>query len=541
MSEIDNENQKRELFDFCKKSCCHAEDSFFFPSLFFYRNLNQETVEIEAKFPNGTSQDNWPVTSTSSSSSKPLWPSPSYPQLRGNVLPRFLSFSMTQFPTPSNNEVFPTIGETQNYLSQFAKPLQDKIKCNIEVVGIYELPPSSPSDGNSGGWKVIIRDWNEGSNGKRKIEYWDSIVIASGWTEKEYYPKAKGFEKAKKLNKVHHAKWYRNPDLYKDKKVIVVGNGNSANDIAAHLASLKNKDDRDFQPVYRSIKSEASPLFVSLEDERIQDVAEIKEYHDENGQLNVELINGEVLKGIDFVIFGTGYLLGDYPFVHLLNRTPNEKEIEEFGLSNTNSKTSQVESDDWNPPTSESNLYSSVISTSEFPNRIPDLYHQCLHSRNPTLSFVGLIISSTPFVSSDLISWFIRSIYDSTLSLPSDPKFRSEYEKQRLELLEERKEKSKPLSESLKKEWESSIKNIKRAAAPKAVPFSLHYHVLGGGEENDETEYSKNLRDRLIETKEKKWLDEFLDPWNDEREKDRMGMYGLKYQSLLKRRQNEKK
>lgn len=437
---------------------------------------------------------------------------------------------MTKFPPPSNNEVFPTLSETHDYLKDFSKPLKDSIKVNIEVVAVYELPPTSTKENQeleNGGWRVIIKDWNQG--GKVEIQSWDVVILASGWTEKEYYPNTKGLEKAKELGKVHHAKWYRNPEIYRNKRLIVTGNGNSSNDISAHLAELNplpsftQNERNSFEPVYRSIRHEAYPLFVSLPDERIKDVPEVQEYLvGEDGRLNVELKDGNVIKDVDMVICGTGYQIGSFPFVHLLNRTPTSKDTQDIQNLSASS-----------PPNLD--LYSPLASTKDFPQRVSSLYYQVVHARNPTLAFVGLPISHTPFVSSDLTSWFIRSIYDSSFSLPSTLSSRLEYEEKRVRILQERKTKSTSILETLKNNWlnqkQKGDKNVK--AAPKGLPFSLHFHILGG---TDEMEFSREVRDLITGCEKKNWLDQFLDKWDMEREEARFGMYALKYEALSKRR-----
>jgi cation diffusion facilitator CzcD-associated flavoprotein CzcO len=84
-----------------------------------------------------------------------------------------------------------------------------KIRLNTEVVGIDEL--------EDGGWKVVLRDWSDGSQGKVKEEVWDAVVLATCWYDDPVYPTTEGMQKAKEKGLVKHAKWWRGPKAYEGK------------------------------------------------------------------------------------------------------------------------------------------------------------------------------------------------------------------------------------------------------------------------------------------------------------------------------------
>ena len=92
------------------------------------------------------------------------WPSPVYKRLIGNVLPEFLSFSQYPFPElPSANigQPFPTLTETHEYLHPFARLYLSSgvIRLGTEVVRLEVV--------RGGQWKVVARDWVEGTEGRR--------------------------------------------------------------------------------------------------------------------------------------------------------------------------------------------------------------------------------------------------------------------------------------------------------------------------------------------------------------------------------------
>ena len=144
---------------------------------------------------------------------RPRWSTPAYPGLIGNVLPEFLSFSEHQFPVPSPNP-FPTLAETNAYIKAFALPFIESghVRLSHEVIGVEEV-----RDG--GGWKVRIRDWNNGG-GVVLEETWDAVVITTVWFDNPYFPDVQGLQELqhRQPSKIHHSMTWTGPhDGYKGK------------------------------------------------------------------------------------------------------------------------------------------------------------------------------------------------------------------------------------------------------------------------------------------------------------------------------------
>ena len=95
--------------------------------------------------------------------------------------------------------------------------------------------------------------------------------------------------------KITHAKYFRHPAIYKDKNVLLIGNGPSGADLANQLLHYAHS-------VERSARSKPNPLAVT--NSRIRDLPPIKRFSRDK----IELIDGTVLRDIDIVIFCTGYL-----------------------------------------------------------------------------------------------------------------------------------------------------------------------------------------------------------------------------------------
>lgn len=200
---------------------------------------SDETYQLERSLPPSSVQGKWPISGgpSSSSSTRPHWPSPAYRDLKGNVYPSFLEFSDAPFPPPANGEPFPTLAETHAYLLRFAEPLRSRIRLNTEVVKVEEqVAPGSGAgagavmgagEGQYGGWEVTLREWDPALGvqmGRRVTKRYDAVIVAAGWYDTPLYPATEGIELAKEMGFVHHAKWYRDTSWYEGKRVVVVGN-----------------------------------------------------------------------------------------------------------------------------------------------------------------------------------------------------------------------------------------------------------------------------------------------------------------------------
>lgn len=147
----------------------------------------------------------------------PRWPSPAYPGLIGNFLPEFLSYSHYPFPKPPRaHQPFPTLVETHRYLKDFAEPLisSGSVRLNTEVCAVEELPGGL-------GWRVRMRDWRPGQDGRVFEELWDAVVVANGWYDTPVWPQTPGLEKITALGLAKHAKVYRGPKGYEGKVCFV--------------------------------------------------------------------------------------------------------------------------------------------------------------------------------------------------------------------------------------------------------------------------------------------------------------------------------
>ncbi|KAJ7595034.1 hypothetical protein C8J56DRAFT_928249 [Mycena floridula] len=321
------------------------------------------------------------------SSSGPRWPSPAYPGLVGNVLPKYLSFAGSPFPSPPDpNQPFPTLSETHDYLKAFAAPLSAHIRLNTEVTKVEELVD---------GWKVQLNDHVQN---QIKEEFWDAVVVAVCWYDNPVWPETEGLDLLREKGLAKHANLWRGPAGSEDKRILVLGNANSSNDIAAQLVPVAKT------PVYRSIRRPAFFNFVSLPDENIIDVAPVKKYILIDGKVTAILQDGTEITDIDEVQVGTGYR--PFPsFVHVID--PATKRLV------------------------------SLMSSEITPHRIPFLHRLILYSYNPTLAFIGTAaVSFTPFTIGDVTSTWLTLAWTGEIPYPATPEERLRSETERLEAVE---------------------------------------------------------------------------------------------------------
>lgn len=429
----------------------------------------------------------------------PHWPSPAYLNLRGNVLPEFLEFSGKKFAPPSHGETFPSLQETHTYLREFAEPYRKYIRTGVEVLRVQELPADQ-------GWEATLKHWTtaqvdpaEAVSFTPKVEtkHFDRVIVAAGWYDTPYYPDVPGMVAAKENGHVHHCKHYRDSKPYIDKKVVVVGNNNSANEVAAHLAPFNSAS----HPVYRSAKSAPIEKCPALPDERIKDVGMITEYKlvhsGSETKLDLTLVDGSVIRDVDVVILGTGY--GQkYPWLHVLTDTARSR------------GTLEVE-----PLTPDS-----LKAT-----RVPFLYNHAFFSKSPrlTLAFVGLVVSYMPFSFNDLLSAWIVAVWAGKIhTVPSSIPSRLQFERDRLGHLYQQRLASAATDEARKK------------IDPDNPTTYAGYHLIGGSLKDgppSELHFAAGLYDELAAADADR-IAKFSWKWDAEREAKQTSMYRRKKQWL---------
>jgi dimethylaniline monooxygenase (N-oxide forming) len=153
--------------------------------------------------------------------------SSAYKSLHINSARKLMSYKA--FPMPEDYPDYPSHWQVAKYFDDYAKRfgLTEKIAFRTEVIS------AEPSEG---GWEVTV----EGPNGRRTDTY-RAVVVANGhhwkprWPEPPF-PGADAYE-GEQMH-VHH---YREPDVLEGKRVLVLGIGNSAVDVAVESSRIAEK------------------------------------------------------------------------------------------------------------------------------------------------------------------------------------------------------------------------------------------------------------------------------------------------------------
>lgn len=146
--------------------------------------------------------------------------SPAYKSLRINSENRVSSF--TDFPFPEGTQLYPGTQEMEAYFNGYADrfDLRRRIRFNSRVERIEHLDPE---------YQISL------ASGERLA--FDGVVVASGHQSAPRHPEqVTGFS-----GDYIHAHHYRIPECYRDKRVLVIGPGNSGVDIAADICTVTER------------------------------------------------------------------------------------------------------------------------------------------------------------------------------------------------------------------------------------------------------------------------------------------------------------
>ena len=299
----------------------------------------------------------------------PTFVSPMYTNLWANTPRDIMTYSDKDFP--AGTPAFPFRTQILEYLKQYGKEIKPLVNFNKEVIRIEK----------HGTWCLTIRDLGNDSQ-PLSVETFDAVAVATGtllmyrlFSYKGHYdipfiPSIPGIETFPS-NRITHAKYFRHPSDYKDKSILLIGNGPSGADLANQLLRYARR-------VRRSVRSEPNAFAVT--NPLVQDIVPIKQFH----QNSVELVDGTTLDDIDVVVFCTGYL-------YSLPMFPRE-----YGFI------------------TDDGLY------------VHHLYQQTFYCEDPTLVFMGLPKQVIPFPTFQNQAISVAKVWVRRLSLPSREVMRKE-------------------------------------------------------------------------------------------------------------------
>ncbi|HWM63369.1 MAG TPA: NAD(P)-binding domain-containing protein [Solirubrobacterales bacterium] len=154
--------------------------------------------------------------------------SSAYRSLHINSARKLMSYKA--FPMPEDYPDYPSHTQIAKYFDDYAERfgLTEKISFRTEVLDVEP-------DGD--GWKVTVED----AAGKRETNRYRAVLVANGhhWNPRWPEPAFAGAEEFEgEQVHVHH---YREPDVLEGKRVLVLGIGNSAVDVAVESSRIAEK------------------------------------------------------------------------------------------------------------------------------------------------------------------------------------------------------------------------------------------------------------------------------------------------------------
>ncbi|KAF4314188.1 Flavin-containing monooxygenase FMO [Botryosphaeria dothidea] len=297
--------------------------------------------------------------------------SPVYERLETNIPKQLMQFH--DFAFPEESQLFPTHWTVDRYLKDYAKEVEHLIQFQTQVVDV-KLLESKETDGLlEEKWTVVTKNV---VTGELTEEIYDAVVVANGHFYIPFIPEISGI---KEWNKAHpgsitHSKFYRVPDSFKDKKVIVVGNSASGLDIGGQISTVCSL------PLINSIKGESymsrgpPPKFK-------KEVQPIK--HLDASTRTATFEDGSTESDIDAIVFCTGYLYS-LPFL--------------------------------------SDLEPALVSDG---TRVENTYQHVFYTPHPTLTFLVLNQRIIPFPTSEVQSAVVARTLAGRLTLPAAPQMRA--------------------------------------------------------------------------------------------------------------------
>ncbi|EMC91058.1 hypothetical protein BAUCODRAFT_126983 [Baudoinia panamericana UAMH 10762] len=290
--------------------------------------------------------------------------SPLYDRLETNIPRGLMGFS--DLPWPENCQLFPQHQRVLEYIDRYAEDVRHLIQFRTQVLDIRLTKQER--------WVVKTQRITQGETGTIEEEEYDAVIVANGHFNVPYIPEVPGIEEWNKAypGTISHSKFYRRPEEYTGKKVIVVGNSASGIDIGAQIQETCKP------PLLLSSKSES--FLVNAPSPTKLDKPPITEFI--IADRTVRFADGSVESHIDAVLYCTGYFYS-FPFLDSLS-----------------------------PP---------LITTGE---RVENLYQHIFYRPHPTLALPVLNQKVIPFPLAEAQSAVIARVFSGRLSLPEEPEMR---------------------------------------------------------------------------------------------------------------------
>lgn len=259
--------------------------------------------------------------------------SPMYDGLETNVPHCLMPFSNdSSLPL---SKLFPSRETVLTYIEDYSQEIKHLVQFNTEVTDVR-----LDSEGEHDSWTINYKQLSSRQHTEAK---YDAVVVANGHYSKPSVPHFEGVEAWARYypEAISHSKYYRNPEPFRNKKVIVVGNAASGVDICSQIATVARC------PILLSQRSDSPMAFAAPYKQPMPEIAEFIAPC-ESASRAVRFTNGHIEYNIDKILLCTGY---EYSFPFLSSIQPE------------------------------------VVDTGD---RVKCLYQQIFYYPHPTLTFLGL-------------------------------------------------------------------------------------------------------------------------------------------------------
>lgn len=235
-------------------------------------------------------------------SQEAVFVSPLYDRLETNIPKELMRFSDKSFP--SEAQLFPKHGMVKQYLEEYADEVKPLIQFETQVVNVQMKNPQLST------WDLTTSNLHTGVETTRT---YDAIVVASGHFTVPYLPNIDGITAWDQAYPgiISHSKFYDTPEIFRGKKVVVVGNSASGLDIGAQINEVSKGS------ILVSQRSE-SYMAASAPGDKIICPEIVEFLSSDTHNRAIRFADGRIEDEIDAVVFCTGYFYS-YPFLSSLN------------------------------------------------------------------------------------------------------------------------------------------------------------------------------------------------------------------------------
>lgn len=286
--------------------------------------------------------------------------SPLYDRLETNIPRGLMGFS--DLPWNKDIQLFPKHTQVQEYIERYSADVEHLVQYSTQVTDVRQE--------STGKWTIKTQPVTFNSTGEITTHHFDAVIVANGHFNIPYIPSVPGISDFATAHpgSITHSKFYRLPEHYTNKKVIVVGNSASGIDISGQIMPYC-----------------AAPLIVSSKSESYFQVdtppnqtnkPAISEFVPENRTVVFE--DGTRETEVDAILYCTGYFYS-FPFL--------------------------------------SSLSPSLISTGE---RVENLYKHLFYRPNPSLAFPVLSQKIIPFPFAEAQAAVVARVFAGRLAVPNE-------------------------------------------------------------------------------------------------------------------------